>query len=209
MSEPPRPRPRRSVAGCMLWFVLGACCAVGCVVFGARVTYATVDSLLGGCISGFLSGCFTSPASPGSTQPAGAGPASAPSAGQSGYALGKSLGQFAANPPAPPTQSASGVFADAFAQVFTEAILLSWGRDRAAENARRLEWIAQGLREYQSLHGHPAASLDDLNISRDDLRDVFGMPIEYRVQGSPPCWEIRSAGSDRRFGDGDPWLAGP
>jgi hypothetical protein len=108
-----------------------------------------------------------------------------------------------------PSQSASRVFAVALAESFEDLILLSWGFDRAAENARRLEWMAQSIREHVRVHGQPPADLAELRISRDDLLDVFGTPIEYRVVGSPPEWEIRSAGRDRVFDGGDPWLIGP
>lgn len=87
-----------------------------------------------------------------------------------------------------------------------EAILLSWGIDRAAENARRLEYVAQSLREYQQRHGLPPASLSELTLLQGDREDVWGVALEYRVSGVPPQWQIRSAGRDRRFDVDDPWL---
>lgn len=87
-----------------------------------------------------------------------------------------------------------------------EAILLSWGIDRAAENARRLEYVAQSLREYEQRHGLPPASLSELTLLQGDREDVWGVALEYRVSGAPPQWQIRSAGRDRRFDVDDPWL---
>lgn len=86
---------------------------------------------------------------------------------------------------------------------------LMWGIDRAQENVRRLEWIAQSIREYQALRGAPPPDLSVLRISQGERLDAFGVPIEYRVTGQPPQWEIRSAGRDRTFDDQDPWFAGP
>ena len=77
------------------------------------------------------------------------------------------------------------------------------------QNGRRLAWLAQSLREYQAQRGAPPANLTMLNVWRDNLLDVFGTPIEYRVAGTPARWEIRSAGADRRFDDRDAWIVGP
>lgn len=106
-----------------------------------------------------------------------------------------------------PSQSAARVFANALRSLYTFEILISWGSDRAAENTRRLEWIAQSIREYQQVHGHPPASLSDLRVAPSDLSDVFGSPVDYRVVGGQ--WEIRSAGRDGNFDLNDPWLTGP
>jgi hypothetical protein len=213
LPEPPPPsRLRRSALGCLFACVLGAGCLLAGALIVAEALHAATGAFLQGCVSGCITGAIGG-------QPAGAHGASgagattvpgvlSPTPASSGNA-GPSAGQGASASAHAVTQSASGVFADAFAQVFTELILQSWGIDRAAENARRLEWMAQGLREYERLHRRPPASLEELPISRDDLRDVFGTPIDYRVMGSPPHWEIRSAGLNRRFDDGDPWLAGP
>ena len=76
-------------------------------------------------------------------------------------------------------------------------------------NGRRLAWLAQCLREYQSVNQAPPTDLAKLNVWRDNLRDVFGTPIEYRVVGSPARWEIRSAGANRQFDERDPWVVGP
>lgn len=82
-------------------------------------------------------------------------------------------------------------------------------RSTPDENARKLEWVAQSLREYQALHGRPPNELAALRGASKDLQDAYGHALEYRVTGSPPRWEIRSAGEDGRFDDRDPWVVGP
>ena len=103
------------------------------------------------------------------------------------------------------SMNAQGMFKDLGPSI-AEAMLLSWGIDRAAENARRLQYLADSLEEHERLHGHPPASLDQLTILAGDRTDVWGVAVEYRQVGSPPRWQIRSAGRDRQFDQGDPWL---
>lgn len=171
----------------------------------ARGVRDALNQLAGGCCANFLSpgpGQYSpapssgTPSTGGAATPSGASPTtwSAP------YGTTGSSGSSS-------SYSASSVFAQAFQNLFAIEILLSWGTDRAAENARRLEWIAQSLREYQQVHGHPPASLSDLRVSRSDLNDTFGRPVDYRVVGGQ--WEIRSAGRDGGFDANDPWLTGP
>lgn len=81
-----------------------------------------------------------------------------------------------------------------------------WGVDVAAENIRRLEYVAQSLEEYEKIHGRPPAALTELTLLAGDREDVWGVQLEYRVVGSPPKWQIRSAGRDRQFDPNDPWL---
>ncbi len=101
--------------------------------------------------------------------------------------------------------SMDGMFKDLGPSI-ADAMLLSWGIDRAAENARRLQYVADALDEYERLHGHPPASLHELNILAGDRSDIWGVPLEYRLVGSPPAWQIRSAGRDRTLDQADPWL---
>ncbi len=116
------------------------------------------------------------------------------------------VSQVVSQPSPSMTVGFSGKLMQGLDSAVGNAILLSWGIDRMAENGRRLDFVGQSLVEHQRLHGRPPASLSELPLLHGDLLDVWGKPLEYKVEGSPPRWRLRSAGMDRTFDAHDPWL---
>lgn len=208
-APPIREKPRRSrrwLVTLPLMLLAAGCCGVAALA-SAHALLSSVRQALNNCTASCMLGAFGGggASASGSSVPMGGasgGGAVVPPGGAAGRAAGSSPASAAAA-----NGAAMGrMFGTPVSITMWTVIEQSWGIDSMAENARRLESIAQSLREYEQVHGHPPDSLQQLRLLSGDLNDVFGNPVGYRVVGQPPRWQLRSAGFDRVVDDLDPWL---
>lgn len=90
------------------------------------------------------------------------------------------------------------------AAVSAAVLLVLSGGPQGLETLDHMLQVDAAITAYQTRTGAPPTDLGQLSLPADLLKDGWGRPIEYRLEGGPPTWKwsIRSAGVDGVM-DGD------
>lgn len=91
------------------------------------------------------------------------------------------------------------------AAVSTAVLLVLTSGPQGLETIDHMLKLDSAITAHQKRTGSPPADLLALGLPPEMLRDGWGRPIEYRLEGASPdwTWSIRSAGADGVMDGGD------